>query len=247
MSPHARLAITALYTAVNHDGSTRFTTPLRIKPNYLRAFTGIHSPVRSANDMLRSIGWAVALATGRSQGEFAMPPSISPVPTSTSSVDAATLICLLGEARSALAHDPAGADRMIQRVATLLKPMPVGESLNLISGGLAPWQIRTTKSLVSERLAERISVEELADGAGLSASHFARAFKASLGMSPHAFVMQQRLERARALIVGTDMPLCEVALVCGFADQAHLSRLFRRVVGFSPSAWRRLNLQPEAA
>jgi len=90
-------------------------------------------------------------------------------------------------------------------------------------------------------------IEDLARCVGLSSSHFSRAFKKSLGISPHAFIMQQRLERARALMLGTDMPLCEVALACGFADQAHLSRLFRRIVGNSPSAWRRSTVELAAA
>ena len=164
-----------------------------------------------------------------------------------SGIDLATLVRLLGEARVALHCDPAGADQMIKRAATLLAAPADGGDLCVIAGGLAPWQIRKVKMMISEQLDQRICTAALAAAVGLSSSHFARAFKASVGVSPHAFVMQQRLERARALMVGTDMSLCEVALTCGFADQAHLSRLFRRIVGFSPSAWRRTNANLEFA
>lgn len=163
-------------------------------------------------------------------------------------VDVSTLVQLLSEARSAIAENPVVAERMIERATDLLRPRSVdkGSPAELIVGGLAPWQIRKVRTTVAEGLEGRLSTSALAKRVGLSASHFARAFKASTGHSPRAFVMRQRIDRARALMIGTDMPLCEVALECGFADQAHLSRLFRQLVGFSPSTWRRMNTAREA-
>jgi transcriptional regulator GlxA family with amidase domain len=68
-----------------------------------------------------------------------------------------------------------------------------------------------------------------------------RAFKHSVGLSPMEYVVARRVERAKAMISGTRVPLAEVALACGFADQAHLNRRFRDAVGISPGRWRRSN------
>jgi AraC-like DNA-binding protein len=75
--------------------------------------------------------------------------------------------------------------------------------------------------------------------ARLSPSYFSRAFSISFGCPPHAYVMKRRVERVKALMLSTEKPLGQIALECGFADQAHLSHLFRRHVGKSPAAWRR--------
>jgi len=75
--------------------------------------------------------------------------------------------------------------------------------------------------------------------AARSVCYFSRAFKVSFGETPHAYVMRRRVRRAQELMLNSDEPLSHIALACGFADQAHLSRLFRREVGATPSAWRR--------
>jgi transcriptional regulator GlxA family with amidase domain len=73
----------------------------------------------------------------------------------------------------------------------------------------------------------------------LSVSHFARAFKASTGLSPHQWLTAARIETAQGLLANSPMPLVEVADTCGFADQSHFSRIFGRAIGISPGAWRR--------
>jgi AraC family transcriptional regulator len=75
----------------------------------------------------------------------------------------------------------------------------------------------------------------------LSRSHFSRSFKHSVGLTPMEYVVVRRVERAKAMISSTRDPLAEVALACGFADQAHLNRRFRDIVGISPGRWRRSN------
>jgi AraC family transcriptional regulator len=107
------------------------------------------------------------------------------------------------------------------------------------AGGLAPWQIQRVKKYVAEHLDEAIRVEDLSAIARLSPTHFSRAFKRSLSEAPHAYVIARRLERSRELMLTSDMPLSELALNCGFADQAHFTKLFRHHVGKSPAAWRR--------
>ena len=106
-------------------------------------------------------------------------------------------------------------------------------------GGLATWQARRTLVHIEANLASKMDIEDLAKVVALSRSHFSRAFKRSLGFSPMEYVVVRRVERAKAMISGTREPLAEVALACGFADQAHLNRRFRDIVGISPGRWRR--------
>src|SRR5690606_5549215 len=106
-------------------------------------------------------------------------------------------------------------------------------------GGLAPWQIRKVANYVDAHLDRTIRNEDLAAIARLNLSHFGRAFRNSFDEPPHEYVIRRRIERAQGLMLSTDAPLSAIALDCGLADQAHLSRLFRRVVGESPRVWRR--------
>jgi transcriptional regulator GlxA family with amidase domain len=80
---------------------------------------------------------------------------------------------------------------------------------------------------------------DLAAQVQLSNAHFFRAFKASFGTTPAAYIMRQRIRLAQSLMVSTSYPLSQVALECGMCDQSHLCRAFRRVVGNTPSQWRR--------
>jgi AraC-like DNA-binding protein len=85
-------------------------------------------------------------------------------------------------------------------------------------------------------------VDELAGLVPLSVSHFCRAFKETFGDTPHMYIIRLRLELAQSLMLATEDPLSQIALASGLADQAHLTKLFRRVVGETPGAWRRRNL-----
>src|SRR5271154_3633243 len=109
-------------------------------------------------------------------------------------------------------------------------------------GGLASWQARRTLAHIEANLASKMDIDDLANGVALSRSHFSRAFKRSVGFTPMEYVVVRRVERAKAMISGTREPLAEVALACGFADQAHLNRRFRDIVGISPGRWRRSNI-----
>ena len=73
----------------------------------------------------------------------------------------------------------------------------------------------------------------------LSASHFCRAFKCSSGASPRDYVLNRRIEVAQSLMLTTAEPLSAIAVTCGMCDQQHFARSFRRIVGETPSAWRR--------
>jgi AraC family transcriptional regulator len=106
------------------------------------------------------------------------------------------------------------------------------------TGGLAPWQLRRAMDFMREHLSGDISLEQLASVCDLSVSYFARGFKNGTGVSPHRWLVEARLERAKDLL-NTKMTLAEVAVACGFADKCHLSRTFRRATGDAPGAWRR--------
>lgn len=108
-----------------------------------------------------------------------------------------------------------------------------------VPSGLAPWQMLRVRDYVESALTGTIHVASLARVAKLSTSHFARAFRASFGVTPAAYVVVRRVERAKAMMLETTESLCRISLDCGFTDQSHLSRAFRRRVGQSPSQWRR--------
>jgi AraC family transcriptional regulator len=109
-------------------------------------------------------------------------------------------------------------------------------------GGLAPWQLRLVFTHVEANLTSVIATKDLAGLAKRSRHHFSRAFRDSVGQSPHAYVMRRRIEHAQALMLGTAHSLGRIAAECGLADQAHLNKAFRRAVGESPGCWRRMNL-----
>jgi AraC family transcriptional regulator len=107
-------------------------------------------------------------------------------------------------------------------------------------GALRATQVRRVQALVEERLGDRdLSVEDLARAAGMSSSHFSRQFRAAVGSSPYRYLLRRRIERARDLILSGPHRLSEVALAVGFADQAHLSRAFKQLLGVSPRAFGR--------
>lgn len=104
---------------------------------------------------------------------------------------------------------------------------------------LTPWRLRKVLSRIDAHLDRQIRLSELAELAGLSTSHFTRTFKNSVGTTPLSFIRHRRIERAKTLLVETSTCLAQVAQDCGFFDQAHLTRVFRDMVGVPPSRWRK--------
>jgi AraC family transcriptional regulator len=108
----------------------------------------------------------------------------------------------------------------------------------LVKGGLAPWQERRAKEILVADLTGAVPLAEIAAACSLSSDHFARAFRRSTGLAPHAWLLQARVERAMALLRQPDPSLSEIALACGFVDQSHFTRVFGARVGITPRAWR---------
>ena len=106
-------------------------------------------------------------------------------------------------------------------------------------GGLAPWQVLRVRTHVEAHLDSTLRARDLAAMVRLSTGHFCRAFKRSLGVAPIAYIAGRRVASAQKLMLATDEPLSQIALACGFYDQSHLTRVFRRCAGASPRDWRR--------
>jgi AraC family transcriptional regulator len=124
---------------------------------------------------------------------------------------------------------------------------PVGQNggTYMERGGLSPWQIRRVKEYIDQGLAGRLTGADLARRVKLSEHHFCRAFRVSLRQTPHAYVIGRRLERACDMMISNTCTIGQIATECGFADQAHLNRCFRKLLGTSPGVWRRAQIESE--
>ncbi|WP_439345801.1 helix-turn-helix domain-containing protein [Vacuolonema iberomarrocanum] len=105
-------------------------------------------------------------------------------------------------------------------------------------GGLPPRQLSQVLDYIDTYLQQDIKLADLADLVGLSSFHFVRLFKQSMGSSPHQYLIQQRIERAKRLLQQTDQSIMNVALDCGFNSHSHLSKRFRQLTGMTPKAYR---------
>ncbi|MBE9607002.1 helix-turn-helix transcriptional regulator [Acetobacteraceae bacterium H6797] len=104
---------------------------------------------------------------------------------------------------------------------------------------LPAWRLAKVLNYIEDNLAGDMGVPLLAQQTGLSTGYFARAFRKSLGVPPHAYVFAQRVARAREMMLSSSESLTVIALECGFCDQAHLTKHFRRALGITPAAWLR--------
>ncbi|MBB6173364.1 AraC family transcriptional regulator [Nocardiopsis mwathae] len=128
---------------------------------------------------------------------------------------------------------------LVQAVAAHVVKMSSARSDRLTrDGGLSPRRLALVSDYIEAHLHERLRLDDLARVAGLSESHFTRAFRTSTGQSPHQYVLRLRLDAARRALLSTDAPIAHIADATGFADQSHLTRMMRRRLGVTPSALR---------
>jgi AraC family transcriptional regulator len=151
------------------------------------------------------------------------------------------VIALLDVAACQLDHEQAVHDAIVQATSLLRKQITsqVAEVNSSDRGRLIAWQARKVRDYIDSHITGPILVSDLCALVRLSEAHFSRSFKRAFGQTPHAFVLRRRLEFAAQFMLQTDAPLCDIALRCGFADQAHLSKQFRQANGLNSSAWRR--------
>ena len=128
--------------------------------------------------------------------------------------------------------------RQLEASAGVLASVFLAPASPRISGGLSPRTARRVRDFIDAHLEESVSIQALAEIAGLSMYHFARAFRRSEGMTPHDYLVQCRVRRVQELLASTDLPLSEIALAAGFSDQSHCARRFRERVGVTPSSYR---------
>jgi AraC family transcriptional regulator len=223
---------------------------------YSLAFTGVAPPVCDAEagqeepSLQRIISTGTGTSTGSSFHDAAQSAQQS---SANHGFPAGRLRLLMRELctaiRSALDDERSSAEDSLRRATELLEEIGATETpaMDQARGGLAPWQIRKVTAHVEAHLHRSIRNEDLATLVRLNPSHFGRAFRNSLGEPPHEYVIRRRIERAQGLMLSTDASLSDIALDCGLADQSHLTRLFRRIVGESPRVWRRARIgEPDA-
>ncbi|MCP3467371.1 MULTISPECIES: AraC family transcriptional regulator [unclassified Bradyrhizobium] len=109
-------------------------------------------------------------------------------------------------------------------------------------GGLAAWQVKRACEKLESDLGGQLSLQQIAAEFGLSVSHFSRAFRVSAGLPPHQWLLRQRVKAAKQLMTVRELPLAEIALSAGFANQSHFTKVFSAAVGVSPGVWRRETL-----
>jgi AraC family transcriptional regulator len=157
----------------------------------------------------------------------------------------ATLSKLIADATEVLDDDRKAARILLERAAALLQSGAPGRRLAALGSRrravLTAWQAKRVAGHIEANLDRPLPLPELAGIAKLSTSQFSRAFKGAFGKTPHAFIISRRVDRARQEILESEEPLSRIAVSCGFADQAHLARLFRRATGLAPSEWRRVS------
>lgn len=153
---------------------------------------------------------------------------------------------LLADAKDLLNVDQKSACVLLQQAVVLLQnetsPVyPEGRA----RGMLASWQINRVSAYIDANLAAEMRTCDLATVAGLSVSHFTRAFKNAFGSTPKSYIVKKRVAAACSTMLETKEPLTKIAYALGFCDQSHFSRTFQLQTGMSPNEWRQAHTHSE--
>jgi AraC family transcriptional regulator len=154
-----------------------------------------------------------------------------------------SVFSLLDIARQVALADQALARASVDRAYLLLQEQNEIHMTSARRGarvrGLLDWQARRVCEHIDKNIGASILVSDLSALVQLSEAYFARAFKRTYGKTPHSYVIGCRLDQASYLLLNGCASISDIAVECGFTDQAHLCKLFRRRMGQSPAAWRR--------
>ncbi|MFF3014897.1 helix-turn-helix domain-containing protein [Streptomyces sp. NPDC057939] len=135
--------------------------------------------------------------------------------------------------------DPLYVESLVQTAAAIvLRRCAQGDEPRPREGGLPARRLAELRDYIHLHLARRITLEELSTVAGVSTAHLNRLFRASLGESPHQYVLRQRVERAQNALLHGDDSIADIAVAHGFSDQSHLTRVLRRTTGLTPGVLR---------
>jgi len=147
-------------------------------------------------------------------------------------------------------------ERILAEVSSFADGLPQQDDMTLVvmavqdgcdGGGLTPARLRRVTQLVHAKIEDELSLDEMAESAGLSAAHFSQVFRKSTGETPHQFVLRHRIDRAKEMLRSTEGRVLDVAVACGFKTQQHFARVFRRMCGASPTEYRQEFLRHEAS
>ncbi|WP_334396603.1 helix-turn-helix domain-containing protein [Bradyrhizobium sp. AZCC 2289] len=150
-----------------------------------------------------------------------------------------------GLLRPALSH-PDQANRLFVDHVLLALGVHVAQTyggmrpmLRPARGGLTPWQERRAREFLLANIKNGVALKQVARECGLSVGYFSHAFRRTLGVAPHKWLTEQRVELSKEKLRDDGLSLSDVAAECGFSDQSHLTRIFRQAVGVTPGVWRR--------
>ena len=146
---------------------------------------------------------------------------------------------LITDASRAFDRDPDAARELVHRASQMLEAEVERLTRDPRTGRLAPWQVRTASDFIDRNSDRNLQVRDVAAAVRLSPSYFSHAFKESFGQSAKSYIIERRIARAKELMLTTRDGLAQIALACGFSDQAHFCRSFGGLVGQPPSRWRR--------
>jgi AraC family transcriptional regulator len=175
-------------------------------------------------------------------GYFKETPAVSKLGAMRSREWMHRVISLLETAVGQFQNQVHPAQGMLLEATSLLRQQidpPAAKAAHGASGRLLAWQARKVRDYIDSHIMEPVLVADLCALVHRSEAHFSRSFKSTFGESPHVFLVRRRVELAAHYMLTTHANLSDIALGCGFVDQAHLCKHFRAVTGETPAAWRR--------
>ena len=218
--------------AGTHAFASDRATPFRTRPNslaYVPQGCDVVSRSHEGGEYL-TLGMSVALPVGRSVerrfNDFIDPAAIR-------AAQALRRLLLAGDA-----VDPIEAELFISTLCTAVTNVLTGVFPPLAARWMTVRRLGRIDEIIDARMDSGLTVREIADHLGLSTGFFSRAFKSATGKTPHDYIVDRRISRARLLLRRSDLGLAEVAAASGFASHAHMTSQFRRRLGTTPSRLR---------